>query len=75
MTVKHLHIAPHYVMCDVNSVTLFVIKVNCLCRHTFDLPQDAASFVYDSCVHRRRETVTVIISKMCTVWAVTLGES
>lgn len=50
-----------------------VTKVNCLCRRTFAY---VAPFVYDSCVHRRRKKVTVIIiSKMCTVWGVTIWES
>ena len=66
-------IAPHYVTCDIKSVTLYFPKWTAFCRRTFAY---AAPFVYDSCVHRRRETVTVIIiSKMCTVWGVTIWES
>ena len=66
-------IAPHYVMCDIKSVTLYFPKWTASVAVHF--PMQRLSIMIAASIAGKKTVTVIIISKMCTVWGVTIWES
>lgn len=66
-------IAPHYVTCDIKSVTLYFPKWTASVAVHF--PMQRLSIIIAASIGGKKTVTGIIISKMSTVWGVTIRES